>query len=400
LRVLVADDHETNRGFLRGLLATWGITPTTASSAASALAAVQGAAALGQPFDLVLLDAHLSDDTGFSVVERLRDEQAQPGRIIMLLSSDLGSGDPQRCRELGIGQHLVKPATPSELLDACLHALGGHTVTEGAAVADVAGAIRPGRSLRVLVAEDNRVNQRVIVRMLEKLDHLPVLCDNGRDAVAACTAQEFDLVLMDVQMPEMDGLAATVAIRQHEAVDPTRRRVPIIALTAFAMASDRERCLAAGMDGYLSKPIKVAELEAALAGASGEPPAPTEHEAAGPAFDEAAALEHAGGDRELLTELLGIFAEDGAGQLRALREAMAESDPAALMRAAHTLKGSLRVLRAVKAAALAEQLEALGRAGTLEGVPAAVAVFEPEMRRVLRAAAEAAHGVAASARAA
>jgi len=204
-------------------------------------------------------------------------------------------------------------------------------------------------------------------------------------------------VLMDVQMPEMDGFAATAAIRRAEAEQPARPRVPIIALTAFAMTGDRERCLAAGMDDYLSKPIKAVALAVALARFSGEAPTPPERDAAEPAFDESAALEHAGGDRELLTELLGIFADDGPGHLRALREAIAASDPAALMRAAHTLKGSLRVLGAGPAAALAEQLEALGQGGGLEDAPAVLAAFEPELQRVLRAAASAARGPAAAA---
>jgi len=203
-------------------------------------------------------------------------------------------------------------------------------------------------------------------------------------------------VLMDVQMPEMDGFAATAAIRQAEAAPPGRRRVPIIALTAFAMSGDRERCLAAGMDDYLTKPIKGAELAGALARFSGTAP-PPESAAAAPAFDESAALEYAGGDRELLAELLGIFAADGAGHLRALHEAMAASDAAALMRTAHTLKGSLLVLGAGTAAALAGELEALGRDGRLEGAPAVLAALEPELQRVLRATAEAARAPAAPA---
>ena len=263
LRVLVVDDHETNRRFLHGLLTVWGMTPTTASSAATALAAVRGATASGRPFHLLVLDARMPDGTGFSVVERLRDDPALAGRVIMLLSSDLGTGDPQRCRELGIGQHLVKPVTPSELLDAVLHILGAGAAPEQTAP-DVVAAAGPGRPLRVLVAEDNGVNQRVIVRMLEKLHHLPLLCVNGREAVAAFTAEVFDLVLMDVQMPEMDGLAATAAIRRYEADHPALRRVPIVALTAGALNDDRARCAAAGMDDFLAKPFNPDALVAVL----------------------------------------------------------------------------------------------------------------------------------------
>jgi PAS domain S-box-containing protein len=265
LRALVVDDHETTRHFLQGLLTAWGMTPTTAHSAATALGALRTAAANGRPFHLLLLDAHLPDGSGFSILERRRDDPALAGKSIMLLSSDLGSRDTQHCRELGIVQHLTKPVTPSELLDAVLHTLGGPAVPEQATPADVAEAAEPGRPLRVLVAEDNRVNQRVIMRMLEKLHHRPVLCVNGREAVAAFTAQIFDLVFMDVQMPVMDGLEAAAAIRQHEADHPARPRVPIVALTAGALKEDRDRCEAAGMDYFLAKPFTPDALAATLA---------------------------------------------------------------------------------------------------------------------------------------
>jgi two-component system, sensor histidine kinase and response regulator len=249
----------------------------------------------------------------------------------------------------------------------------------------------PFRSLRVLVAEDNRVNQLVMRRLLERLDHTVILCPDGRAAVAAVEAERPDLVLMDIQMPEMDGFAATAAIRAREATHPGGRRLPIVALTAFAMKGDRERCLAAGMDDYLTKPIRRDQLAAVLARFAGEAPGPAEAgaEAVGPALDEAAALAYVGGDRELLGELLGIFLEDGPGQLQALRTAVAGTDPGALMRAAHTLSGSLRVLGAAAAIALVGRLEALGREGRLEGAAALLAQLEPELERVRSAAAEA-----------
>jgi CheY-like chemotaxis protein len=253
----------------------------------------------------------------------------------------------------------------------------------------------PLRPLRVLVAEDNRVNQLVIRRLLERLRHTVILCADGRAAVAAVEAERPDLVLMDVQMPEMDGFAATAAIRACEAMHPGGRRLPIVALTAFAMKGDRERCLAAGMDDYLTKPIRRDQLEAVLAryapGARGPAEAldPAQAEVAGAALDEATVLAYVGGDRQLLGELLGIFLEDGPGQLQALRAAAAGADPAALMRAAHTLSGSLKVLGATAAIALVGRLEALGREGQLEGAAALLARLEPEIERVRGAAVEA-----------
>jgi CheY-like chemotaxis protein/HPt (histidine-containing phosphotransfer) domain-containing protein len=290
------------------------------------------------------------------------------------------------------------------LLDAMLAALArpapgpeartlvtGHSLREAQQSAPPApGPPRPLQSLRVLVAEDNRVNQIVIQRLLERLGHTVVLCADGRAAVAAVEAQRPDLVLMDVQMPEMDGFAATAAIRAREATHPGGRRLPIVALTAFAMTGDRERCLAAGMDDYLTKPIRRDQLVAILARFAGASvPAEAEAEKAGPAIDEAAVLAYVGGDRELLGELLGIFLEDSPGQLQALREAVAGGDAAALMRAAHTLSGNLRVLGAPTAVALVGQLEALGRDGHLESAAALLARFESELERVRGATVEA-----------
>jgi len=246
----------------------------------------------------------------------------------------------------------------------------------------------PLRSLRVLVVEDNRVNQVVTRRLVEQLGHTVVLCDDGRAAIAAIEAERPDLVLMDVQMPEMDGFAATAAIREREAAQPGGRRLPIVALTAFAMTGDRERCLAAGMDDYLTKPIRRDQLAAVLARLAGEAPGRTEADEPSPALDEAAALAYAADDRQLLGELLTIFLADYPGHLQAIRDAVASADSAALVRAAHTLSGSLRVLGAAAATELVGQLEALGRKGGLEGAAALLARLEPELERV-RGAAEA-----------
>ena len=232
-------------------------------------------------------------------------------------------------------------------------------------------------ALAVLVAEDNRVNQLVITRLLDKQGHHVTLCANGRQAVAAFEAEAFDLVLMDVQMPEMDGFAATAEIRRREAGRPGCH-LPIVALTAFAMSGDRERCLAAGMDDYLSKPIKTEALTAMLARIFGD---------GCPALDVDAALEYVGGDRELLGELLTVFSEDAPGHLETLGRALDQSNPGDLMKAAHALKGSLWAIGARNAAALAADLERIGRDGGLDGALPLRARLEHEVTRVLHAAA-------------
>ena len=243
----------------------------------------------------------------------------------------------------------------------------------------------------MLVAEDNAVNQRLIVRLLEKMGHIPIVAYNGQEAVEAYESRPFDVALMDVQMPVMDGLAATMAIRESEARHPGRRRLPIMALTAYAMRGDRERCLAAGMDEYLTKPIKLEDLSAALNRLFGEGVAATDpgepilsEPVPEAGFDLTTALNYVGGDRELLDELLGIFAEDAPVRIEAMRRAIGGGDTPELMREAHTLKGALKVIGATSAAGLAQGLEALGRAGDGTDVDKLFAALEREMDRLLQ----------------
>jgi len=392
LSVLAADDNATNRRLLEATLAAWGVVPTIVADGRSALAALEKARAAGRTFHLVLLDARMPDVDGFAVAERIRQEPALAGVTVMLLTSDVMNGDLARCRTLGIARHLVKPFTPSELLDAVLLALGQSLETTAAPAAPAdPGAETSSQRLHVLVAEDNPVNQRVIVRLLEKMGHIPIVAHNGQEAVEAYESRPFDAALMDVQMPVMDGLAATMAIRESEARHPGRRRLPIMALTAYAMRGDRERCLAAGMDDYLTKPIKPEDLSAALDRIFGDSRAATipvesarSVQAPEAGFDLTAALNYVGGDRELLDELLGIFAEDAPVRMEAIRRAIAGGDTPELMREAHTLKGALKVIGATTAAGLAEGLEALGRAGGTNGADKLGAALEREMDRLLQ----------------
>ena len=392
LPVLAADDNATNRRLLEAMLTAWGVAPTIVADGRSALAALEKARAAGRTFHLVLLDARMPDIDGFAVAERIRQEPALAGLTVMLLTSDVMNGDLARCRTLGIARHLVKPFTPSELLDAVLLALGQSLETTAAPAAPAdPGAETSSQRLHVLVAEDNPVNQRLIVRLLEKMGHIPIVAHNGQEAVEAYESRPFDAALMDVQMPVMDGLAATMAIRESEARHPGRRRLPIMALTAYAMRGDRERCLAAGMDDYLTKPIKPEDLSAALDRLFGDSRAATIPVASARSvsapeagFDLTAALHYVGGDRELLDELLGIFAEDAPVRMEAIQRAIAGGDTPELMREAHTLKGALKVIGATTAAGLAEGLEALGRAGDPNGAHKLGAALEREVDRLLQ----------------
>jgi two-component system sensor histidine kinase/response regulator len=420
LPVLAADDNATNRRLLEATLTAWGVVPTIVENGRAAMVELERARAAGRTFDLVLLDARMPDLDGFAVAERIRQEPALAGVTVMLLTSDVMSGDLARCRALGVARHLVKPFTPSELLHAVLLALGQSV--EPATPLSRASREASTKRLHVLVAEDNAVNQRVIVRLLEKMGHIPILAYNGQEAVEAYESRPFDVVLMDVQMPVMDGLAATQAIRQSEARNPRRRRLPIMALTAYAMRGDRERCLAAGMDEYLTKPVKPEELAAALnrlvqshdaapvdhttaAAPSSAPQRPNGSDAvseprhrapvgsdgtpAGAAspeagFDFSAALNYVGGDRELLDELLGIFVEDAPIRMKALRHAIGNAEATELTREAHTLKGALKVIGATTAAGLAQGLEALGRDGNMSEADKLAVALEREMDRLMQ----------------
>jgi PAS domain S-box-containing protein len=265
VKVLVVDDNRTNLRILEGMLKRWEMHPTSVDSGEEALAQLSAARGAGEPFGLILTDMHMPKMDGFSLVESIRRRPELSTLTIMMLTSAGHRGDAARCQELGVSAYLLKPIRQSELREAIARVLGAKE-QEGEIPLitrySLQDARDPATFLRVLLAEDNAVNQRLAVRLLEKRGHKVVVAGNGREALEALEKESFDLVLMDVQMPEMDGLAATVAIREKE--NGTNTHVPVVALTAHAMKGDRERCLTAGMDGYLSKPIRPPELDAIL----------------------------------------------------------------------------------------------------------------------------------------
>jgi two-component system, sensor histidine kinase and response regulator len=260
------DDNAVNRRILEVTLKAWLMKPVLADSGRAAVAAMHEHEMAGTAFPLVLLDAQMPEMDGFSVAEQINKDPALSRTTVLMLTSAGRQGDGARCRALGIAAYLMKPISQAELLEAVLAVLGMlsdrphqrqgvtlHSVGEGE------------QTLRILLAEDNKVNQVVAARLLEKRGHTVVIVGNGRDALAALDAQSaggFDLVLMDVQMPDMDGFEATGIIRESE--KSSGAHLPIIAMTAHAMKGDEERCLAAGMDGYASKPIEIEQLLATI----------------------------------------------------------------------------------------------------------------------------------------
>ena len=259
LPVLLVDDNLTNRRILAEMLRCWGMRPELAASGGEALTMLQEADRSGAGFALLLVDAQMPDMDGFTLVERVRQQADLRKTTIMMLTSAGQRGDAARCRELGIAAYLVKPIAQSQLLDAILNVLGKRAQQTHEAPLVTRHSLREGhQSLRILLAEDNVVNQVLACRLLEKHGHRVVVASNGRKALEALEKQKFDLVVMDVSMPEMDGFEAVAAIRAREGA--TGSHLAIIAMTAHAMKGDRERCLAAGMDAYISKPIQPDEL--------------------------------------------------------------------------------------------------------------------------------------------
>jgi signal transduction histidine kinase/CheY-like chemotaxis protein len=265
VKVLVVDDNRTHRRILEGMLKHWEMMPVTVESGELALAQSSEAREAGAPYRLILTDMHMPKMDGFALVEQIRRKPELSTATIMMLTSAGHQGDAARCKELGVSAYLLKPIRQSELREAIARVLGANK-PEGVIPLvtrySLQDAREPGSSLMVLLAEDNAVNQRLVVRLLEKRGHRVAVAENGLEALAALKKEDFDLVLMDVQMPEMDGMEATAAIRKEE--KRTGEHLAVIALTAHAMKGDREKCLAAGMDGYLTKPIRPQELDDAL----------------------------------------------------------------------------------------------------------------------------------------
>ena len=384
LKVLVVDDHATNRRILEEILKSWAMEVELVESGPAAIAALEAAT---QPFDIVLMDLMMPEMDGLETVAIIRESAAFAQVPVLLLSSADRAGYSARSRSLGIAHSLLKPVKQSDLLEAISEAVAAVPPKEtrhSEAPEDEPVAVESwGRTARrILLAEDGAINQQVAVRLLEERGHSVVVVSNGRAAVEQVAAQPFDVVLMDVQMPEMDGLEATAAIRQAEA--QTGGHVPIIAMTAHAMKGDRDRFLAAGMDGYVAKPVRPHELYAAVEG--GGPNAETGLPApADLPFEWDAALESVGGDEAMLRELAEMFFTECPKLMQQIREHIASADGPELRRAAHTLKGSAHVFGAETAAEAAHRLEEIGREEAFADAEEALALLEDEVARLLPA---------------
>ena len=415
-RVLIVDDNESNRMILHHLVTGWGMVDDLAQDAASAMALIEQQAAQGISYDVAIVDMLMPGKDGLQLAKELKTHPVGSRVRLVILTSLVQRGHAELARQAGFVAYLTKPARHDQLAN-CLRTvleLPG-LVSTGQPAATPAPApplitrhtLAETKSLpRVLVAEDNLINQKLTVRMLEKLGYQSDVVENGRDALAALERGGYVAILMDCQMPILDGFGATKLIRQREAdaqasttIDsPTARHIPIMALTANAMSGDRERCLAAGMDDYLTKPIRKEELKGALerwiqtsqpsqAMDSGNTPSPVTPAAADAfpmIFDTATMLRNIGGDRELLDQLIVLFLQRYQPMLENIRIALAGQDQRAIEQAAHLLKGTAGNLCAPEVVLAAGRLEALGRLGTLLDAPIIYTQIEVAVVRLVR----------------
>jgi signal transduction histidine kinase/DNA-binding response OmpR family regulator/HPt (histidine-containing phosphotransfer) domain-containing protein len=412
--VLIVDDNATNRLVFHEMTSSWGLVPTEAADGKEALAKIKKASDSKQPYRLLLLDLQMPGMDGFEVSKRVKEGPDGKDVEIILLTSSGQKGDASRCKEVGISGYLVKPVKQSELLDAITMSLG-HPSEEKIPVITHYTIRETGKRLNILLAEDNIVNQKLAVKILEKRGHSVVVASNGKEAIEELEREHFDLILMDVQMPEMDGLTATQEIRnlkletrnsegQVSSIKHPVSSVPIIAMTAHAMKGDRERCLAAGMDDYVSKPINAEGLFKVIEKLADRlrdkdnkkekmvPALKDNVPIAKDIFDLSKALEVVDGDKDFFKEIVDLFLENLPDSIAQIREAIANSDSNALDKAAHSLKGSVGNFGARRAFEAAYRLEVIGREGRLAEADAALSKLEKEFKDLEAAMKEALSG--------
>ncbi|MDP6544447.1 MAG: response regulator [Phycisphaerae bacterium] len=395
LRVLVVDDNATNRRILQTYLATWGCRLTEVTCADEAIAAMRTATDEGDPFRIALLDNLMPAVDGDTLGRRIKADSQLHDVVLVMLTSTAQRGDAGRMRDAGFAAYLVKPVKQSQLLD-CLRTVTGKS-DDSALVLSEAIVTRHSlnedrkRRLRILLVEDNTMNQKVALRILEmKFGCRADAVANGKEAVESLSRQDYDLVLMDCQMPEMDGFDATRSIRNPNS--PVRNHdIPIIAMTANAMKGDREKCMAAGMDDYVAKPVRPQELAEAIERHRPEaqredPGRQSSHETCDEhPYNKQLAMDRAGGDEFLFRELVAIFLTESPHALAQIQRGVSGGDPEAIAEAAHAMKGSLSILAANDAVGAAQTVETLARSGDLQGAQEATAALAVEVRRLASA---------------
>jgi two-component system sensor histidine kinase/response regulator len=370
LRTLIVDDNAVNRKILLAQLSRWHMRPTAVDGGDAALDMLVSEARGADRFVLVLLDVNMPGQDGFEVARRIA-AQPELQDVTMIMLSSSGQHRENARDRAPVAASLTKPIKPAELHETMCRVLNGQPSAHPAAPGRGASTLRPGRPLRVLLAEDNVVNQRVATGLLTKHGYEVVVASNGREALAALDQGPFDVVLMDVQMPEMGGFETTAVIRARER--GTDAHLRIIAMTAHAMSGDRERCLEAGMDDYVSKPIDADRLFAALQQETAAPAARPRRSAsaAAPIFDRESLMSRLDNDEQLFADIVKAFVADCPARLAAIRAAIDRQDPAAIRSAAHALKGAAGTMSATSLFEASRALERMGAEGRLDAAEAA-----------------------------
>ena len=390
LRVLIVDDNTTNRRILTEMLTNWAMQPMAVASVADAMDELERMSRANTPYALILTDSNMPVQDGFELAQKIQANRALCGSMIMMLTSADRPDDLARCQQYGISAYLIKPIKQSELLDTIVLAVGAGSPLASSATTASASTKRAAQPKSILLAEDSLINQKLAIGLLERWGHRVTVANDGEEAVRLSTERSFDLILMDVQMPSLDGLDATRIIRARERV--TGRHVPIVAMTAHAMKGDRERCLEVGMDGYLMKPIRAEQLfrqieEISSSAPVVEPSLP--NVASSGLVDWVLAGQAVNGDQELLDQVLEAFLEEGPQLAETMRVTLASGEWKRFQRAAHTLKSALRTF-GVASADRVEELEMAAKGGSTSidaaTVAEAVATVQPvldEMQRHL-----------------
>ena len=372
--VLIVDDNTTNRILLQEMITSWGLVPTITASGKEAIDRFNKAFSSGSPYSLIILDMQMPELDGFDVAKIIKDAPSGEDVRIIMLSSSGQRGDSDRCKEIGISGYLLKPIKQSDLFDAIMMTMGLHS-EEMPAVITRHKVYEARESLNILLAEDNLINQTLATKLLETRGHRVTLATNGKEAVVAFKNGDFDLILMDIQMPKMDGFEATRAIRDLmlEKCDSNVRtsHIPIIAMTAHAMTGDREKCINAGMDDYVSKPIKPEALYSVINKVARKSQSEKDQKRTQPShgsktfspttFDLSDAMETVLGNKDLFREIAGMFLENCSDYIARIKKGITENDGGVLEREAHSLKGAIGNFGAREAYEVAHRLEKLGK---------------------------------------
>ncbi len=407
-RVLVVDDNKINLSMFNRLLSHWGMEVEIAISGFDGLDKLEQANAKGKPYNLIVLDYLMPVMDGFTFAQKVKEKDACKDIPIIMTTSTGERGHGVKCQEIGISAYLMKPIKPKEFYEVMMEVLNNigsnklvtrYTIAEKKQVSDSpeeeTGELNFNPN--ILLVEDNRINQKLAVALLKKKGWIPVLASNGKEAVEILKDKSFDLILMDVQMPEMDGIEATQCIRNKEA-EENLEYTPIIAMTAHSMKGDMESCIDAGMDDYLSKPLRPEEMFEKIykilrdkdvnfeqKKSLSKEPKPEEQSASkelGIDFSKVKSL--VSGDKDLLKELVGDLIKEIPPQLDDLEKAVKSGDCEQIRKAAHKIKGSVSIVGENKAFGIAYKIEAMGRENNIEQVKETFEQFKEELNKLIK----------------